>query len=200
MDRILQWCFRVFGYPMFFDIMDPNVGSVYLRRYFLIGSSSSGSTNSRGGKSIGNLFPDWNRAVYLHVMYRPDKDRCHHDHPWPFTTLVLWGGYEEEITKHELYGDAFDQPVLVREEVTRWNRPGVIRRNPAMHTHRVSKLPNGKCYTLVLRGQKERTWGFWSGLGLWTKWTVFDALSEDKKTLWCEDQYTLTPEDTKVST
>lgn len=51
-------------------------GDLYLRRWWLLGHK-----NSNTG------------ALMLHKMYRPDADRCHHDHPWPFTTLVLWGGY-----------------------------------------------------------------------------------------------------------
>lgn len=176
MDRFLQWCQRTFGYPQHFDIdLD---GDLYLRRYFLLGSSASGSTKT----SVGNFFPNAKRAVYLHVMYRPDRDRCHHDHPWPFTTLVLWGGYHEEIT-HTQY--SLSHPKRFSQ---RWNRAGMIRRNPATHTHRVSHLPAGRAYTLVFRGPKARTWGFLSAAGNWIRWTVFGRLAQEKKVLWCEDE------------
>lgn len=36
-------------------------------------------------------------AIYLHQFFRSDRDRCEHDHPWPFTTLILRGGYHEQI-------------------------------------------------------------------------------------------------------
>lgn len=181
LDKLLQWCGRVLGYPKHFDILNDRDGSLYLRRYFLLGSSSSGSTNSAGQASTGNLFPRWKRAVYLHVMYRPDKDRCHHDHPWGFTTLVLWGGYYEEVSLLAKDGVPY-------AKVERYNRPGIVRRNKALHTHRVSYLPRGRCYTLVLRGPKERTWGFWSGLTpRWLKWTTFGRLPGNAKVLWCAD-------------
>lgn len=183
MERLLQWMLARLGWPQYFDIKD-DFGDVYLRRYFLVGSSSSGSTGS-----VGSLFPKWSRAIYLHVMYRQDRDRCHHDHPWPFLTIVLWGGYDEEVTVHETL-------FTPGEKYTRRNRPGTVRYNRATHTHRVSNLPKGRCYTLVFRGRKARTWGFWSGMGQWIRWNVFTkGLHPTSKVLWCEDAYVVTPED-----
>src|SRR4051812_22430756 len=95
---------------------------------------------------LGRLDSHW--ALMLHKMHRPDDDTCHHDHPWSFITLVLRGGYEEEITQP-------DGRVLVQ-----MNRPGVLMYRSAEHTHRISALPKGTCHTLVLRMKKRRHWGF----------------------------------------
>ncbi|MFP5276951.1 MAG: DNA methyltransferase [Acidobacteriota bacterium] len=36
----------------------------------------------------------------IHVFHRSDADELH-DHPWPFASLILWGGYiEESASKH----------------------------------------------------------------------------------------------------
>jgi hypothetical protein len=49
------------------------------------------------------LFKRWSIAlpcgwsIKLHHLLRPDYDRCPHDHPWNFWSLILWGGYEEII-------------------------------------------------------------------------------------------------------
>ena len=36
-------------------------------------------------------------SVCLHRFMAPDESECAHDHPWPFVSLVLWGGYVEEV-------------------------------------------------------------------------------------------------------
>ncbi len=48
-------------------------------------------------------------ALYLHIFHRSDADSGdkfgnYHDHPWPFTTWILWNGYVEEVpTVHPLW-------------------------------------------------------------------------------------------------
>lgn len=34
-------------------------------------------------------------GIYLHHLLRSDYDRALHDHPWPFISIVLRGGYWE---------------------------------------------------------------------------------------------------------
>lgn len=35
-------------------------------------------------------------AVYIHKIYKADKDPFVHNHPWNFFSIVLWGGYYED--------------------------------------------------------------------------------------------------------
>lgn len=35
-------------------------------------------------------------ACYLHLFFRSDNDRGLHDHPWPFTSFIVSGGYWEQ--------------------------------------------------------------------------------------------------------
>lgn len=53
-------------------------GDPYLTRWFIVG----------GLESQG-------RRVYLHYFHRGDQERALHDHPWAFTSLVIWPGYYE---------------------------------------------------------------------------------------------------------
>lgn len=138
------------------DIHD-RAGNIYLTRWTIL-----------------SLF-GW--ALMLHCMRRPDADRCHHDHPWWFITLVLWGGYGEEITIIDKRGK--------RRRRYRWNRPGTLLYRPALHTHRVADLPKGNCYTLVLRGDYTRVWGFHNESGQWRPWTTF--VNWAGTVLWCND-------------
>ena len=135
------------------DIMDRAGARVYLTRWWLLGSNES------------------RYALMLHKMHRPDDDSCHHDHPWSFFTLVLWGGYVEEVT--------VPGGVKVRN-----NRPGMLLWRRAEHTHRIASLPRGVCYTLLLRMKKRRKWGFHTPQG-WIGWRQFIDLRG--AVAWCEE-------------
>ena len=134
------------------------VDEIYLSRYWFLGRQSTRC------------------ALMLHRMWKVDHSRCHHDHPWSFWTLILKGGYEEEVTRED------------GSLRTRYNRPGTLLFRPAEHTHRVSGLPNGNCWTLVLRFKKRRHWGFWSTKlkGKWIGWQQFVS-DQRNGVLWCGD-------------
>ena len=119
------------------DIKAPD-GTVYLRRWTLL-------------RAFGC-------KVMLHKMERPDYARELHDHPWPFVTLVLAGGYIEEY-----------QPRGAGRPRMRINGVGHVRANRAGHAHRVAILPRGTCWTLVIRGRRRREWGFHTKCG-WMHW------------------------------
>jgi len=84
-------------------------------------------------------------ALMLHRFHRSDLDRDLHDHPWAFWSLILMGGYWE-VTPDGAY---------------RWYHPLSLLRRPANWIHRVALFgPSGPVWTLVLRFQYERKWGF----------------------------------------
>lgn len=80
------------------------------------------------------------RKIMLHHILRADDDRCQHDHPWGFVTLVLWGGYVE------LVGE---------DQRMQRMRPGRIGRRPAEFRHRIIFLPRGHAWTLVLTARRQ---------------------------------------------
>lgn len=131
---------------------------VYMTRRWLFG-------NNQGRRAT-------KYALMLHQMHLPDGDYCHHDHPWSFWTLVLKGGYWEDVT-------------LKNGTVkTRWNGPGTILYRPAEHTHRIRWLPEGECWTLVFRFPKRRSWGFHTSQGF-VPWRDFVNLRGLLGVLWC---------------
>ena len=89
-------------------------------------------------------------AVYLHRFFRGDIDRCLHDHPWPFISVVLKGGYWE-----------------VMSDGYHWRRPGSILWRPAKTAHRIECGPG--TWSLVVVGRRVRDWGFYTPSG-WQKW------------------------------
>lgn len=147
------------------EIRDRAGERIYLTRWFLLG----GASQDRPGPGL-----------MLHKMHRPDDDSCHHDHPWSFWTLVLWGGYVEEVTVTE---DSFiaERRTYIR---TRHNRPGMLLYRPAEHTHRIAALPRGVCWTLVLRLRRRRKWGFHTPQGF-VYWRTF--LDLRGAVAWCDE-------------
>lgn len=92
-------------------------------------------------------------AIYLHEFFRGDLDRCLHDHPWSFVSVVLKGGYWE-----------------VMQDGWHWRPPGSILFRPAETRHRIvlsSAAP--KTWSLVVVGRVQRAWGFYT-LNGWQKW------------------------------
>lgn len=104
-------------------------------------------------------------GVYRHNIDEPDPGLDLHDHPWPFVTIILRGGYSEEVA------DAREAVHLARI-ADRWPgsaTPGVRRhwRRWSVHrirmteAHRITAVADGTV-TLVLRGRKSRSWGFYT--------------------------------------
>lgn len=105
--------------------------------------------------------------IYLHKFQKDDEDRALHDHPWWFISIMLKGSYRE-ITGR-----------LSPNFVDR-SAPSLCFR-PATHQHRVV-LPviNGKkkpCWTILITGSVQRTWGFWCPRGF-VKWSDFLAVND----------------------
>lgn len=99
------------------------------------------------------------RKLLLHYFLPNSIERDFHDHPWPFTTLVLRGWYD----------DIHMTPSGPERE--RLHAPTYASR-PALHTHRTMTGHRG-CWTIVLTGGWERKWGFWRD-GQWWQWRVYE--------------------------
>lgn len=117
-------------------------------------------------------------GIYLHHILRSDTDREPHDHPWHFTTIILWGGYHEytlccpvRVDMNGWLPNEFqDKPQLDEGKMT-WRGVGSIIRHRAWDLHRL-EMPYGKsAWTLFITGHKFRafgqpdTWGFQTAEG-----------------------------------
>lgn len=133
------------------DITDISGESVYLSRW--------------------SLWLPFGWSLKLHCIRRADDDRCQHDHPWGFWTLILRGGYDE---------------LVGIEQTLNRMRPGRLAWRSARFRHRIILLPKGRAWTMVLTRQKEREWGFYTRGG-WMHWREFVNASRSKRVLWCHD-------------
>lgn len=100
----------------------------------------------------------WRRlSLCLHLFHRGDEDPDCHDHPFDFWSLILLGGYREHM--HDGH------------RVTRG--PLSVCYRAAAHRHRVELL--GKtCWTLILKRDVGREWGFWRD-GVFVPWRQYIA-------------------------
>lgn len=117
-------------------VMDRINNEPYLERYYLFLKDR-------------NLFPF---NVFLHRFLKSDPDDVH-DHPWPYATLILKGGYYEWIPQFGADGKKIG-------EIAKWRGAGHFRTCSATSYHRIELDPNVECWTLFMPGPQKREWGF----------------------------------------
>ena len=101
-----------------------------------------------------HLIPENKRFnIFLHRMNGPDAGRHLHDHPWDFTTIPLWGSYQEDVPNAYGYGGTMRR----RVHSSQWH--------PAEYTHIVRSLDRTPTWTLVFTGRRRRVWGFHTAAG-----------------------------------
>lgn len=115
-------------------------GQPYLERYFLL--------------RLGRC------ALFLHVFLDSDIDDVH-DHPWPWSRLILKGSYREH--HHDWTFDDCGPGNLVL-----WR--------PARDLHRV-ELTDGLVWTLFFHGPRCRQWGFYEK----GEWIAAEHLGVDSR-------------------
>jgi hypothetical protein len=99
--------------------------------------------------------------IFLHKFLKSDPDDVH-DHPWPYATLILKGGYYEWIPQFGADGKKIG-------EIARWCSAGSFRTASATSYHRIELDPEVECWTLFMPGPKQREWGFLSK-NKWIQW------------------------------
>jgi hypothetical protein len=104
--------------------------------------------------------------VFLHKFLKSDPDDVH-DHPWPYATLILKGGYWE-------WRPQFDSEGRKIGEVARWCGAGSFRTAGAQTYHRIELDPTIECWTLFMPGPKQRDWGFLVK-NVWVQWEQYLA-------------------------
>jgi hypothetical protein len=102
--------------------------------------------------------------VFLHKFLKSDPDDVH-DHPWPFATLILRGGYWEWRPHFNSAGEKIG-------ELAKWCGPGSFRTASAQTYHRIELDPAVTCWTLFMPGPKQRDWGFLVR-NKWVQWEQY---------------------------
>ena len=90
--------------------------------------------------------------AFLHKFHKGDPDDVH-DHPWPYFTLILSGGYWEWVPVFNSLGQKIN-------EIKYWRRPGHFRICGANSYHRIELEEGVTAWTLFMPGPQKREWGF----------------------------------------
>jgi hypothetical protein len=90
--------------------------------------------------------------VFLHKFHKGDPGDVH-DHPWPYFTLILAGGYYEWIPQ-------FHNDGTMSCEVRKWRGAGHFRFCSANSYHRIELKEGVTPWTLFMPGPQRQEWGF----------------------------------------
>jgi hypothetical protein len=90
--------------------------------------------------------------IFVHKFLMSDPADLH-DHPWPYATLILKGGYYE-------WTPVYDRDGRKITEVSKWCGPGSFRIRGANSLHRIELDPDVTAWTLFMPGPQQREWGF----------------------------------------
>lgn len=113
-----------------------NPDDLYMRRFWLFNPYDR-ETNEPKHK----WFP-W--SIRLHHIVRADDDRDLHDHPWNARTIILRGGYIEQL----IHGEN----IMV---------PGKTRKIKFEEYHRIDFVSStAETWTLFISGPYQGVWGF----------------------------------------
>ena len=112
-------------------ILDREDNEPYLERYYIFLKDRS-------------WFPF---NVFVHKFLKSDPDDLH-DHPWPYMTIILRGGYWE-YTRHSA--------------TPQWKGAGQVRFGHSTDYHRIELEPGIDCWTMFFPGPQLREWGFLKG-------------------------------------
>lgn len=85
-------------------------------------------------------------GVYLHKIMSTDGQDPH-DHPYSFVSLVLRGGYVEELDS------IYEKEVVPRRTLS-------LHKLNFRQFHRITQLEQTPTWTLVVRGRRRQNWGF----------------------------------------
>lgn len=109
--------------------------------------------------------------IFLHKFLKSDPDDVH-DHPWPYATVILKGGYWEWIPH-------FDTVGRKTGEYQVWRGPGHFRISKANSFHRIELDPDITAWTLFMPGRKCRDWGFL----VQNKWIQWEQYLKQRKSV-----------------
>jgi len=132
-DKLLNWLERHDRKRIIMDRVDYEP---YLERYYIFLKDRT-------------WFPF---NVFLHKFLKSDPDDVH-DHPWPYATLILRGGYWEWTPIFNNLGQKIG-------ETQHWRGPGHFRICSANSYHRIELKEGTGCWTLFMPGPQRREWGF----------------------------------------
>lgn len=131
----------------------------YMNRWWLFNPTPP-NNNGRGRRF------EWLPSVRIHHILRADHARDPHNHPWPFRTIILRGGYIEERFYDEVddaYADGAQSAIRTHYDraIGRHDRrAGDTSRLDANRFHHIWQVTPGGVWTLFISWNWRHVWGF----------------------------------------
>jgi len=114
----------------------------------------------------GNV-KEHNFNAFLHNI-RGSDEPTYHDHPWPYMTIILCGGYWEHVP-------IIDSEGYVIGDKKIWRGPGTVRFAKSSQYHWL-EMGEKSTWTLFLRFKRCQEWGFLQFMTNekihWKEWTA----------------------------
>jgi hypothetical protein len=107
-------------------------------------------------------------SLLVHHIKLDDLDRDPHDHPWPFTSLILCGSYREHV---------WDDPRTLNDFRVRDRRRFSIATTTRNQAHQITIL-HGSVWTIAITGRHHGTWHFWTPAGP-IDWREYEDAGDD---------------------
>jgi hypothetical protein len=105
--------------------------------------------------------------IFIHKFLKSDPDDLH-DHPWNYTSFILWGGYWEYTEKE-------------RNILKNWRSPGYLVTRDASWKHRLELDPKVPvCWTIFIPHRRRREWGFYKDKDGEEEWIDADKYFDEK--------------------
>lgn len=131
-------------------------------------------------------------GVFLHRMEAPDPGIDLHDHPWAFLSIIVWGGYTEQ---RALIRDA-PRFAAISEEWPETCTRGLVehrrlfsaRRMRLDECHTITHLRRRTSWSLILRGPRVRSWGFYLPDGYMSEREYDATVRAERRDLWSDQR------------
>lgn len=107
-----------------------------------------------------SLFETKYLSARVHQIATGDNDQALHDHPWSFLSIVLSGGYVEELPL--MPTPCWNGNVETTRTIKR--KEGSISFRPASCRHRITSV-EPYTWTLFIYGKFKQDWGFYTKEG-----------------------------------
>jgi len=100
-------------------------------------------------------------GIMVHALESPDSTRHLHNHPWPFLTVILRGGYDQLISPSLEHAVQAEQAEGTKHQVpTKVMRPGSFGWMTRRGFHAIARLHRYPTWTLFITGPRGGDWGF----------------------------------------
>ena len=90
--------------------------------------------------------------VYLHAIYKADEDLYLHNHPWDYTSIILYGTFVEKVRSNNL-GE------IVKYRYNHLHFGSVVKRKSNIF-HKIVRLESEVVYSLFITTKNHDTWGY----------------------------------------